>query len=64
MAPGGASLLDIAVRARTSESWARVALQLLREAPDIAQAVSDGTIGLTNGYRVMFQRKFAQRGSE
>jgi hypothetical protein len=59
MAPVGASLRDVAVKARTSESWARVALRLLREAPDIAQDVSDGAVGLTYGYRVMFQRKFA-----
>jgi hypothetical protein len=59
MAPAGASLRDIAVRARTSESWAHLALRLLREAPDIAQDVSDGAVGLTHGYRAMFQRKFA-----
>src|ERR1041384_8826191 len=39
MASTGASLQDIAVQARTSETWARVALRLLREAPDIAQEV-------------------------
>jgi hypothetical protein len=58
MAPAGASARDIAVKARTSESWARVALRLLKEAPDIAQDVSDGAVGLTCGYRAMFQRKF------
>jgi hypothetical protein len=62
MASAGASPRDIAARARTSESWARMALRVLRETPDIAQAISDGTIGLANGYRVMHQRRFAQRG--
>lgn len=62
MSPAGASLHDIAVKAHTSESWARMALRVLRETPDIAQAISDGTIGLANGYRVMHQRRFAQRG--
>lgn len=57
MAPAGASLRDIAARARTSESWAHLALRLLREAPDIAQDVSDGAVGLICGYRAMFQRK-------
>jgi hypothetical protein len=59
-----ASLRDIAVRARTSESWARVALRLLRETPDLARAVSDGTIGLTDGYRLMHQRLFARRRND
>jgi hypothetical protein len=64
MAPAGASRRDIAARARTSESWAHLALRLLREAPDIAQDVSDGAVGLTRGYQAMFQRKFARRGSK
>jgi hypothetical protein len=41
-----------------------VALRLLRETPDLAQAVSDGTIGLTDGYRVMHQRIFARRRND
>jgi hypothetical protein len=64
LAPAGASIRDIAVQARTSESWASVALRLLRETPDLAQAVSDGTIGLTDGYRVMHQRIFARRRND
>jgi hypothetical protein len=59
LAASGAGPSDIATRAHTSEQWAALALRVLREAPDLARAVSDGTMGLMPAYRALYKRKLA-----
>ena len=59
MAASGNGPRDIAARAHTSEQWAALALRVLAEAPDLADAVSGGTMGLMCAYRMLCERRLA-----
>ena len=59
LAASGAEPAAIAAKAHTSQQWAALALRVLAEAPDLAEAVSDGRMGLMDAHRMLCGRRLA-----
>ena len=57
MADSGATQREIAVKAATGQGFVSQALAVLRGAPDLADAVSAGEIGLKRAYRTLKARQ-------
>jgi hypothetical protein len=60
MSSRGATRQEIAQRARTSQGHVIQARRLLDGAPDLAAAVEQGQVTLTNAYRLLVGRRLRQ----
>lgn len=63
MSARGATPQEMAQQARTSQGHVVQAGRLLDGAPDLAAAVEQGQISLTNGYRLLVARTLRQKAA-
>lgn len=56
LSDGNVTRQEIARRASTSHGHVSQASRLLRDAPDLADQVERGELGLTNAYRMLYAR--------